>query len=705
MGSKKRKDRDSPGNDPRGSKKVIVTESRKFTDYYKTQNIFSSAEEYELFQSYLCKPLPSTFRITGNKSHAALIRDLIEKSYIPDMQGIEVDGIQYDPPLPIPWYPDRLGWQINAPRPVIRRSAPFSKFQKFIMSETEAGNLSRQEAVSMIPPMLLDVKPHQNVLDMCAAPGSKTAQIIEYLHTNDKLNEMPCGLIVANDADYKRSHMLVHQSKRLQSPCFMATNHDASQLPTIHTQEGDRLLGWQFDRVLCDVPCSGDGTLRKNPRIWKDWTPADGLSLHNLQVQIFLRGAQLTKVGGRIVYSTCSFNPVENEAVVAEVLRLSKGGLELLDVSSELPGLKRRPGLTTWNILTKDGHAVNSVEEIRDTNQRAKFPRSAFPPKDGESFGLENCLRVYPQDQNTGGFFIAVFSKVKSMTMTDRIRNNEVPLPTMEEMNKYEEEDVVFVKSIGSRVGLISEEEKERKEAKTVEHKSSTNPNKPKREVRGIKESPFDLVSSDNPDIDEVSDFYGISSDFPRDQYLLRAEDTAKNRCLYFISKAVKDVLKAPDVDQLYIVNTGVRLFVRQGGMTEIGAPFRIANEGLSLLEGVVSDRRRVTIAYDELRILLTEAFPMLEQFEKKTQDKLETIDLGCCVFCVDSNTTNDDKAAATVSGLEMPVWKGKTSLNVLLNKQDKKALCQRIFQVDPEEAPEHIKEKSISGQQKITDE
>jgi hypothetical protein len=158
-------------------------------------------------------------------------------------------------------------------------------------------------------------------------------------------------------------------------------------------------------------------------------------------------------------------------------------------------------------------------------------------------------------------------------------------------------------------------------------------------------------------------DFYGISSEFPRDQYLLRAEDTAKNRCLYFISKAVKGVLKAPDVDQLYIVNTGVRLFVRQGGMTELGAPFRIANEGLSLLEGVVSDRRRVTVAYDELRILLTEAFPMLEQFEKKTQDKLETIgkvpiyyccihiitrnilDLGCCVFCVDSSTTNDDKA------------------------------------------------------------
>jgi 16S rRNA C967 or C1407 C5-methylase (RsmB/RsmF family) len=67
-------------------------------------------------------------------------------------------------------------------------------------------------------------------------------------------------------------------------------------------------------------------------------------------VQIFLRGAQLTKVGGRIVYSTCSFNPIENEAVVAEVLRLSNGALQLQDVSNELPGLKRKPGLKTWKV-------------------------------------------------------------------------------------------------------------------------------------------------------------------------------------------------------------------------------------------------------------------------------------------------------------------------------------------------------------------
>jgi 16S rRNA C967 or C1407 C5-methylase (RsmB/RsmF family) len=82
-----------------------------------------------------------------------------------------------------------------------------------------------------------------------------------------------------------------------------------------------------------------------------------GLTIHDpisTQVQIFLRGAQLTKVGGRIVYSTCSFNPIENEAVVAEVIRLSNGALKLRDVSQELPGLKRKPGMKTWKVWERN---------------------------------------------------------------------------------------------------------------------------------------------------------------------------------------------------------------------------------------------------------------------------------------------------------------------------------------------------------------
>ena len=78
------------------------------------------------------------------------------------------------------------------------------------------------------------------------------------------------GLVVANDSDNSRCYMLVHQAKRLQSPCFIITNHDASIMPNLQvtTDEGTR-KNLKYDRILCDVPCSGDGTLRKNADIWQ----------------------------------------------------------------------------------------------------------------------------------------------------------------------------------------------------------------------------------------------------------------------------------------------------------------------------------------------------------------------------------------------------------------------------------------------------
>jgi len=103
-----------------------------------------------------------------------------------------------------------------------------------------------------------------------------------------------------------------------------------------------------FDRVLCDVPCSGDVTLRKAPDMWREWNIGMEQGLHSLQVLIAMRSISLLKIGGRMVYSTCPMNPIENEAVIAEVLRRCGGSVKLLDVSSELPQLIRRPGLKRW---------------------------------------------------------------------------------------------------------------------------------------------------------------------------------------------------------------------------------------------------------------------------------------------------------------------------------------------------------------------
>lgn len=185
---------------------------------------------------------------------------------------------------------------------------------------------------------------HQ-VLDMCAAPGSKTFQLLEMLHdmdgsaigsgsSADHAQSTPTGFVVANDADAQRCNLLVHQTKRMCSPCLMVTNHEAQAFPRIRASlaarpapgsaaaaaaaaeaalqpaadaedssaangisgkvgRDDTML---FDRILADVPCSGDGTMRKAPDIWRRWSVNNGNGLHNLQLRIALQAARLLKV-------------------------------------------------------------------------------------------------------------------------------------------------------------------------------------------------------------------------------------------------------------------------------------------------------------------------------------------------------------------------------------------------------------------------
>lgn len=385
----------------------IIKENAKFVDYYKLQQILPDESEFDQFMEYNKKPLPTTFRITGSRRHAQKFKSIMEKNYFTSLQNVHLDGEEIEIPKVMPWYPDNLGYHYSLPRSAIKKSPECSKFQEFLVGETEVGNINRQEAVSMIPPLLLDVKPHHAVLDMCAAPGSKTAQLIEAVHADESEGGIPDGLIIANDADFKRAYMLVHQTRRHQSPALIITNHEAQFFPGVVLADGTPL---KFDRILADVPCSGDGTIRKNAMIWSKWTNGSALGLHPLQVSIFLRGCQLLKVGGKIVYSTCSLNPIENEAVVSEVLRTCKGSMKLLNVSNELPLLKRKPGLKTWKVMNSSGTVFESIDQVPETER--KVVKSMFPQEDCEDMGLENCLRIYPHVQDTGGFFVAVFEKV-----------------------------------------------------------------------------------------------------------------------------------------------------------------------------------------------------------------------------------------------------------------------------------------------------
>lgn len=220
------------------------------------------ASEWDQFIKFISCDLPTTFRITASRGEAQTLLDLIKSEFFADyLKGAaeiqSTTGCNFEKPMSLPWYPNEHAWQLELTRKDIRRSEAFYKLHNFLIAETNSGSISRQEAVSMIPPIVLDVKPYHKVLDMCAAPGSKTAQLIEALHA-DSDNSTPSGFVVANDVDNNRCYMLVHQARRLNSPCFIVTNHDSCFLPNLlmTNSEGEK-EEVKFDRVLCDVPCSG----------------------------------------------------------------------------------------------------------------------------------------------------------------------------------------------------------------------------------------------------------------------------------------------------------------------------------------------------------------------------------------------------------------------------------------------------------------
>lgn len=317
----------------------------------------------------------------------------------------------------------------------------------------------------MIPPLLMGVKPGMSVLDLCAAPGSKSAQLMELIHAGEEdamrqvaqdvkdgtakpepmgpegLNDdgRTTGLLVSNDSDYKRAHMLIHQMKRLNSPNLIVTNHDATMYPSIRlppppgagANPPKRYL--KFDRILADVPCTGDGTARKNYLLWKDWTPASVLNLHAIQIRILVRALQMLKVGGRVVYSTCSMNPTEDEAVIASAIDRCGGSdhVRIVDCSNELPGLKRASGLKSWKVMDREGRIWNSWEQVEEHRQQmgssglAKLSETMFPPVN--DLPLERCVRIFPHMQDTGGFFITVLEKQSEIRPKQENPTKSVP--------------------------------------------------------------------------------------------------------------------------------------------------------------------------------------------------------------------------------------------------------------------------------------
>jgi 16S rRNA C967 or C1407 C5-methylase (RsmB/RsmF family) len=200
-------------------------------------------------------------------------------------------------------------YNLNTNKQIFKKSKILSEFHKYLQKSFDSGLISRQELVSMLPPLYLNIQPDDIVLDLCAAPGSKTSQILEMIY--GKRRWLAKGCVVANDADYSRAQMLIHQLHRSGTTGMAVINHPGQFLPELYTNKvGSVKHKFQFDKILCDVPCSGDGATRKLPIKWVNWHSSDGMVLHPLQLSILMKAINVLKKGGYLVYSTCSLNPI-----------------------------------------------------------------------------------------------------------------------------------------------------------------------------------------------------------------------------------------------------------------------------------------------------------------------------------------------------------------------------------------------------------
>jgi 16S rRNA C967 or C1407 C5-methylase (RsmB/RsmF family) len=165
----------------RAYESLEITRSPLFDEYYKAQGIVPEAD-YEAFVASLLSPLPVTFRVNPLVPQAPEVMHRLATQYSAPFQLD--DGTTSPPPRPLPWYePAGHAWHLHVARHDLRQAAALKELHQWVITLNDAGAISRQEAVSMIPPLLLDVQPHHAVLDMCASPGSKTAQMLEALHT------------------------------------------------------------------------------------------------------------------------------------------------------------------------------------------------------------------------------------------------------------------------------------------------------------------------------------------------------------------------------------------------------------------------------------------------------------------------------------------------------------------------------------------
>ena len=254
----------------------------------------------------------------------------------------------------------------------------------------QRGWISLQDEASQMVPLLLDVRPGQSVLDLCAAPGGKTVQLIGAARGGQ--------YVVAADVHLHRLLVVREHLARLGIQDLRMVALDAERpLPFKGT------LGGTFDRVLVDAPCSGTGTLDRNPEIRWRLKPEDLPALRAKQTALLAHALEHLAPGGRLIYSTCSLEPEENEEVLDAALeQVEKGAPEggpAGTARAALGGYRRIPGeSSSATSSAKSGAAILAPFLVAGASVE-------------ELFDAEGIFRTLPHVHGTNGFFAAAVER------------------------------------------------------------------------------------------------------------------------------------------------------------------------------------------------------------------------------------------------------------------------------------------------------
>ena len=295
-------------------------------------------EEYEDFLKSLERPRAVALRFNPLKG------DTPELPFVEDPVPWESQGFYYDPQA-------RPGLHVYH----------------------EAGVYYLQEASAMAPVALLNPQPGECICDLCAAPGGKTTQIAGRM--------LGKGFLLCNEINPKRAKILSRNIERMAVSNALVTNEHPANLAA-------RFPGF-FDRVLVDAPCSGEGMFRKEEAAVTDWSQETVEMCARRQAEILHSAAQMVRPGGRLVYSTCTFAPEEDEMAVATFLA---GHPEFTPEAVDAPWFVpvENGGHRMWpHKLLGEGHFAAVLKKTSGETEEVSIPAGEKLPKPWLSFAKE----------------------------------------------------------------------------------------------------------------------------------------------------------------------------------------------------------------------------------------------------------------------------------------------------------------------------